>query len=140
MSDVLVNSLAPAVISERRTFDDEVRWKVSRTRTWEASAVDADVAAFDTQRVSSEDVEGLPLSLVEAYAELASRHATVREVEPGVFFATVAGLEGAWGDGGNPVAALKELGVAIVGWVAVKRRVGATDIPPMEGLDINPAR
>ena len=87
--------------------------------------------------VVTEDVEGLPLLLVKLYAEIALRHATSREVDPGVWMATVVGLDGAWGDGDTPEEALEELHDAIMGWVAVKRRVGATDIPPMEGVDLN---
>lgn len=88
--------------------------------------------------VSAEDVEGLPLRLVQLYADVAVRHAIVREVEPGAWLATVAGLDGAWGDGGTPNEARDELREAIVGWVAVKRRVGAADIPRLEGIDLNP--
>ncbi len=88
--------------------------------------------------VSAEDVEGLPLGLVKQYATVATRHATVREVDEGVWVATVTGLDGAYGDGVSQNDALASLVEAIVGWVAVKRRVGATDIPPMEGLDLNP--
>jgi predicted RNase H-like HicB family nuclease len=89
-------------------------------------------------RVSTATVEGLPRSLVEAYADLACRHAKVREVDPGVWFASVVGLEGAWGDGGSAEEALRSLREAIIGWVAVKRRLGIKDIPPMEGIDLNP--
>ena len=89
-------------------------------------------------RVSVATVEGLPRSLVEAYADLACRHAKVREVDPGVWFASVAGLEGAWGDGESAEEALGSLREAIIGWVAVKRRLGIQNIPPMEGIDLNP--
>ena len=131
------DSLKPVTILERRTYGDDDERHVSRT--WDARAIDADVEAFHAQRVAS-DVEGLPLSLVKAYADLAAGHAAVRELEPGVFVATVVGLEGAWGDGDSVKAALDSLREAIVGWVAVKRRLGAADIPQMEGLDLNPAR
>jgi predicted RNase H-like HicB family nuclease len=86
----------------------------------------------------SELVEGLPLRLVESYADAATRHAVVREVDPGVWVASVVGLEGAWADGDSPEDALRNLPEAIVGWVAVKRRVGASDIPRIEGIDLNP--
>jgi predicted RNase H-like HicB family nuclease len=89
-------------------------------------------------RVSVETVEGLPVRLVEAYADLACRHARVRQVDPGVWFATVVGLEGAWGDGATEEEALQSLREAIIGWVAVKRRLGIGDIPPMEGMNLNP--
>jgi predicted RNase H-like HicB family nuclease len=89
-------------------------------------------------RVSVDTIEGLPVRLVEAYADLACRHARVRQVDPGVWFATVVGLEGAWGDGATEEEALQSLREAIIGWVAVKRRLGIGDIPLMEGIDLNP--
>jgi predicted RNase H-like HicB family nuclease len=89
-------------------------------------------------RVFVETIEGLPVRLVEAYADLACRHARVRQVDPGVWLATVVGLEGAWGDGATEEEALQSLREAIIGWVAVKRRLGIGDIPPMEGIDLNP--
>jgi predicted RNase H-like HicB family nuclease len=90
--------------------------------------------------VSTEMVEDLPLTLVRAYADIACRHARVTETDAGVWFADVVGLEGAWGDGSSPEEAEEELREAIIGWVAVKRRMGATDIPPIEGIDLNLAR
>jgi predicted RNase H-like HicB family nuclease len=86
---------------------------------------------------SAEMVEDLPLTLVARYAELACHHARVVEVDPGVWFASVVGIEGPWGDGDTPQKALDELHEAIIGWVAVKRRVGANDIPSIEGIDLN---
>lgn len=89
-------------------------------------------------RASVDTIEGLPTGLVEAYADLACRHARVREVDPGVWFATVAGLEGAWGDGSTGEEALQSLHEAIIGWVAVKLRLRIHDIPSMEGINLNP--
>lgn len=82
-------------------------------------------------------IEGLPVALVEHYAAIARRHARLREVDPGVWVASVAGLDGAWAEGATEVEALNALPDAIVGWVAVKRRAGALDIPPLEGIDLN---
>ena len=96
------------------------------------------VSAFltDAEPYAAEMIEDLPVSLVKTYAALALRHAVVSEIEPGTWFAAVRGLEGAWGDGDDASEALEELEVAIVGWVAVKRRVGA-EIPQIEGLNLN---
>lgn len=93
--------------------------------------------ALHAGEVRADDVEGVPLTLVRLYAEIARRHARTREVDPGVWVSTVVGLDGAWGDGDSIEAAEKSLEEAIIGWVAVKRRMGASDIPLMESIDLN---
>ncbi len=95
-------------------------------------------ANFD-EAVTIEIVEGLPLRIIEFYTDAALRHARVREVDPGVWVASVIGLDGAMADGDNPADALGALREAIIGWVVVKRRVGAVDIPTIDGFDVNPA-
>jgi len=90
----------------------------------------------DGDHVSPEMVEGLPISLVRAYADRAVRHSRVREVDPGVWVATVVGLEGAYGDGASEDEALDDLREAVAGWVAVRRRLGLK-IPALDGLDLN---
>lgn len=89
-----------------------------------------------SEHVTTELVEGLPLGLVRAYAQRAAFHSRLREVDPGVWVATVVGLDGAYGDGGGPRQACDDLAESIIGWVAVRRRLGLA-IPPMEGLDLN---
>lgn len=82
-------------------------------------------------------IDGIPMSLVEQYAAAAARHAIVREADPGVWVASVVGLDGAYADEDSPAEALAVLPGVIVDWVAVRLRFGATDIPAIEGLDIN---
>jgi predicted RNase H-like HicB family nuclease len=106
----------------------------------QVSVTGAGTDQLDEDYVSAERVEDLPVGLVLAYAERAARHVRVKEVDPGVWVATVAGLEGAYGDGDSPEEAQSDLREAIIGWVAVKRRLGL-QIPVLEGLDLNvPAR
>jgi predicted RNase H-like HicB family nuclease len=84
----------------------------------------------------AELIEDLPRGLVDAYVGRAIRHAYTREIEPGTWFSTVAGLEGAWGDGDAAEEARSELREALVGWIVVKRRLGH-EIPAIDGLDLN---
>ena len=88
--------------------------------------------------MSATAIEGLPIQLVETYARAASGHARVREVDPNVWVASVVGLDGAWAEGSTAQEAVGALPAAIMGWVAVKLRTGATDIPIIEGFDMNP--
>lgn len=132
MSPTLMQSVRQG---PRTELDSRTTWPIESVGTWENSET-SESTVFADPHVKIEDVEGLPISLVERYADVALRHAVIREVDPGVMLATVAGLEGAWGDGDTPEEAMKELREGIIGWVAVKRRVGV-DIPPMEGIDLN---
>jgi predicted RNase H-like HicB family nuclease len=84
----------------------------------------------------AELVEGVPKEQVEKYAEAARRLARVCEVDPQVWFASARGLEGAWGEGDSPEEALRDFHDAVVGWVAVKRRLGL-EVPVLEGIDLN---
>jgi hypothetical protein len=81
-------------------------------------------------------VEDLPKALVESYADAACRRATASEVDPGVWFASVEGLEGAWGEGGSTPDACRDLRNTIVEWVAVRRRLGL-EIPVVDSFDLN---
>lgn len=81
-------------------------------------------------------IEGLPKALVESYADAACRRATVSEVDPEVWFASAEGLEGAWGEGDSAAEACHDLGDTVVGWVAVRRRLGL-EIPVLDGIDLN---
>jgi predicted RNase H-like HicB family nuclease len=109
----------------------------SEAETWQAAGRSVVYVEPVADGEISPDVEGLPLALVRLYADIALRHALTHELEPGLWFSAVVGLEGAWGDGASPAEAEQELHEAIIGWVAVKRRVGAQDIPAFEGIDLN---
>ncbi len=138
MSDLVIDS-RPSRPSD--LLDSRSTPQTTTDESWSAAFVFEPTNAeqlVDGGVISAEDVEGVPLGIVRLYAEIATRHAITRQIEPGVWVATVAGLEGAWGDGDSPEEAGRELEEAIVGWIAVKRRVGARDIPPMEGIDLNP--
>ncbi len=122
-----VNSREPSNIRPRAT--------ASAAEVWSGVSYESAIEAYD--HVSGESVEGLPLSLVQSYADRACWHARVQEVDPGVWYASVAGLDGAYGDGGSRDEACRELRAGIVGWVAVKRRLGQ-EIPLLDGIDLNP--
>lgn len=75
--------------------------------------------------------------MLTAYGERAGRHSIAREVDPGVWVASVAGLDGAYGEGASAAEAAADLPGAIIGWASVKLRLGQY-IPVMDGLDLNP--
>jgi predicted RNase H-like HicB family nuclease len=121
-------SLADGLETQRSAFDALV--------TDQSSPADQRREETFAETRSAELIEDLPKSLVEAYVKRAMGHAYAREIEPGTWFATVAGLDGAWGDGDTADEARSELREALVGWIAVKRRFGY-DVPAIEGLDLN---
>ena len=118
----------PVTVTVRPMLTTVLRLTVEKT----ADSLPLDVPA-------PKDEKQPPRSVDELYAEIATRHAIVREVDPGVWLARVIGLDGAWTDGDTPEEALAALPEAILDWVRVKRAIGASDIPPMEGLDLNTA-
>ena len=75
----------------------------------------------------------VPQSFLDLYAEIASRHDHVEEIEPGEWVATVAGLNGVYGEGSTPSEARADLREAIIDWVIVMRRFGVA-VPAVEGL------
>jgi predicted RNase H-like HicB family nuclease len=81
---------------------------------------------------------GWPLGFLRQYAEAAGRHATVQETDDGVWIAYVVGLEGAWSEGSSYRDAKATLPETIVDWLIVKMRLGATDIPQIDGLSLKP--
>jgi predicted RNase H-like HicB family nuclease len=125
------HSLADGLDTQHRAFDEVVTDQQSLPGQWREEAW--------AKVRSAELIEDLPRGLVDAYVGRAAGHAYTREIEPGTWFSTVAGLDGAWGDGNTAAEALSELREALVGWIAVKRRLGY-EIPAIDGLDLNRPR
>lgn len=98
--------------------------------------VAASVSDYDGAGEVVQKIADLPAGLVQAYAAAAERHAHIREIEPGHWFASVVGLEGVWGDGDSPERASHELGESVLDWVAVRRTRGLP-IPPIDAIDLN---
>jgi predicted RNase H-like HicB family nuclease len=88
--------------------------------------------------VEEDSFSGWPLGFLRRYGEAAARHGTASEVEPGLWIARVVGLDGAWSEGATREEAEGGLAEVILDWVIVKLRLGATDIPEIDGLDIKP--
>ncbi len=130
------------VLSWRRIGDRTLLSDDLDTRASEDQVIDPRInpARWSEERFAQDRladlIEDLPRGLVDAYVNRAVLHSYTREIEPGIWFSTVAGLDGAWGDGDTPDEALSELRDALIGWVAVKRRLGY-EIPAIEGLDLN---
>ncbi len=75
--------------------------------------------------------------MAERWAEMAARQATVQRFdETGESFATVPGIQGAWGLGSSPAESLTDLQSVLVGWVLLKLDDGDDDIPAMEGCEL----
>ena len=81
--------------------------------------------------------EGIPASILYRYSRLVAKHAHCEEIAASQWIATVVGIEGAYGEGATKEEAHIDLIEAIAGWVVVKRRIGAADIPVIDDLDLN---
>jgi predicted RNase H-like HicB family nuclease len=133
---VTIDGYEPIQDSKTKQTDTQVERRIDDHRETDQAVASLAAVLASEPNYAPEMVEGMPLSLVESYADLALRHAHVAEIDPGLWFAKVFGLDGAWGDGDTSAAALAELREAVIGWVAVKRRFGVK-IPAIDGVDLN---
>ncbi|HUZ52741.1 MAG TPA: type II toxin-antitoxin system HicB family antitoxin [Streptosporangiaceae bacterium] len=134
---VLTAPPAPYVFmqDEREPAEGQLAWAGGGTAPT-VSVVDLAPTDKADGHVDAEVVEGLPRWLVAAYARRAAWHSRAREADPGVWAATVVGLDGVYGDGASRDEAEEDLREAVMGWVAVRRRLGLK-IPALDGLDLN---
>jgi len=115
------------VLSE--IMEESVLWsrEISDEGSWTEGSDDANEVPHAAEATDD---------LIAAYAEAAARHGVAREVESGFWVATVVGLDGAWSDGSTPEAALEDLEQVIREWAHVKCRLGAQDMPRIEGISL----
>ena len=81
------------------------------------------------------DREELEATLVDQWITAAMEHAYLRRLDYG-WYASIAGVDGAWGEGKKRKHALADLEVVLREWAAMKLADGDDDIPAMEGLTL----
>jgi|GEM_PF-7093473 len=85
------------------------------------------------------NIAGVPCGLIDAYVARIPSHSAAQRLEDDVWFSTVMGLEGLWGEGDSLAEAEADLAESARGWVEVRLAAGLT-VPPIDGIDPNPRR
>jgi hypothetical protein len=78
----------------------------------------------------------LPMQLIEKYAEVAGRHATLKR-HPDGWVATVLGFQGVWAKERTKERTLEVLKEVVQGWTLLKIQHGDKDLPVIEEIDLN---
>jgi predicted RNase H-like HicB family nuclease len=79
----------------------------------------------------------LPMSLIDRYATLAVRQATVRRLDDGTWFAEIPGFDGVWADESSVADAIGVLKEVVFDWVLVKIEAEDRDLPVLGEIDLN---
>lgn len=88
---------------------------------------------------SIEDVPSLsplPMQLIEKYAEVAVRHATLKRYPDG-WVATILGFPGVWAEERSEEQALEVLKEVIRDWTLLKIQHKDRDLPVIEEINLN---
>jgi predicted RNase H-like HicB family nuclease len=79
----------------------------------------------------------MPIQLVEKYARLAVRHATLKRLDDNTWFAEIEGFEGVWSNEASAKEALDVLEEVVFDWAVLKIRDQDCDLPPLGDIDLN---
>ncbi len=91
-------------------------------------------------RRSIADIESLtrlPMQLIEKYAALAVRHAVLKQVEDGEWFATIPNFRGVWAKDATEEKTLEALREVVVDWAVLKVQHEDRDLPELEEINLN---
>jgi len=125
-----------AILTETRAVDPK---NVS------ATLPSASVALFEgilEERLSQEFQEvifrkPLPIGLIQKYAKLALKHATIKQHPDGHWFAEIPGFQGVWAKEASAKESLEVLEDVLFDWLLLKIQDGDRDLPIVETIDLN---
>lgn len=83
-----------------------------------------------------ESLTQLPMQLIEKYAEIAIRHATLKRYPDG-WVATIPRFQGVWAEGPSQEQALDVLREVVLDWTLLKVEHRDGDLPVLEEIDLN---
>jgi predicted RNase H-like HicB family nuclease len=87
--------------------------------------------------VETKSLPRLPMQLIEKYTEIAIRHATLKRLADGEWFAKVPGFQGVWAAERSREQTLEELKEVVLDWTLLKIEHGDRDLPVVEEIDLN---
>ena len=77
------------------------------------------------------------VSMIDLYAKLAVRDASVKQLENGEYFAEIEDMPGVWASGATEEGAFKELKEVVEDWAHLKIEDGDKDLPIVGGINLN---
>lgn len=83
-----------------------------------------------------ESLTQLPVQLIEKYAEIAIRHATLKRYPDG-WIASIPRFRGVWAEGPSQEQALDLLREVVLDWTLLKVEHRDGDLPVLEEIDLN---
>jgi predicted RNase H-like HicB family nuclease len=91
------------------------------------------------EQVSEEvrNLPPLPMQLIEKYADLATRHAILKQGEDGEWFATIPGFPGVWAKEATEERVLEVLREVVEGWALLKIQHKHRDLPELDEINLN---
>ena len=78
----------------------------------------------------------LPMQLIEKYADIAIRHATLKRYPDG-WFAAIPGFQGVWAKERTEEQTLEVLKEVVLDWTLLKIENQDNDLPVVEEIDLN---
>lgn len=79
----------------------------------------------------------LPMQLIEKYAGIAVRHATLKRLPDGEWFAKIPHFQGVWAKEPSQEQALEVLKEVVLEWTLMKIQHKDRDLPEVEEIDLN---
>ena len=79
----------------------------------------------------------LPIGLIQRYAELAVKQATVKQHPDAHWFAEIPGFLGVWAKEASARESLEVLEDVLFDWLLLKIQDGDRDLPIIETIDLN---
>lgn len=79
----------------------------------------------------------LPIGLIQRYATLAVKRATIKQHPDGHWFAEIPGFPGVWAKEASAKESLEILEDVLFDWLLLKIQDGDRDLPIIETIDLN---
>lgn len=110
--------------------------------------ISSDAAGSEPQLVDGELVRrvaeetarfpGLPMQIIEKYAEIASqRYSVLKRLPDGTWFAEIPGFAGVWANEDSRQEVLGSLEEVLLEWIVLKIEHKDRDLPVVEEIDLN---
>ncbi len=84
-----------------------------------------------------ESLPRLPMQLIKKYADLAVRHATLKQVEDGEWFATIPRFPGVWAKEATEERVREVLREVVEEWTVLKIQHKHGDLPELDEINLN---